>query len=81
MENPWASPHFAPAIMAQQFPMGQQPSPTAFTTLVPVTAPGSILAEQMKSLNLSGEPCYDPCINYSKRTMMPIRLKFAGVKI
>ena len=55
LESQWSSPHFAPTLMAQQFPVSPQSSQTAFTTLVPLTPPaGPILAEQMKALSLSG---------------------------
>lgn len=45
--------HFAPSIMAQQFPMSPQTNPAAFATLIPVAPQGTILAEQMKAMTIS----------------------------
>lgn len=50
--------HFAPSIMAQQFPMSPQANPAAFTTLIPVAPQGTILAEQMKAMTFSGTRKY-----------------------
>ena len=50
--------HFAPSIMAQQFPMSPQTNPAAFATLIPVAPQGTILAEQMKAMTISGTKYY-----------------------
>lgn len=74
--------HFAPSIMAQQFPMSPQANPAAFTTLIPVAPQGTILAEQMKAMTFSGtKNCVlitNPTVfNNLKQCRVPYSQKFS----